>query len=367
MTRLGAGRLVVAAVAGALLGGGPQRAPEAAAFAPGPACTAFVGSCEPVGGMRASRRERFTAGGQGGLGRHLSRAGARRLRCTPEHAGPSCDTAAPKEQPGASLEAEWAATEITGDQNFDTAWMAAWKNKDRIRCPFFKRRATDLLEAALAVGRFILARHKSLLSLAPRSKGGPKATGLSTEALLERIRSDFEERRYYITGKLSREIYNDACFFDAPDPDMPVHGLEKYIDAISNLFEPRASCVELLDLQILAPDLILSRWRLDATLKLPWRPRIKAYTGVTLYELDRQGLIARHTELWSISALDAFVSAVLPNRPGAAPPAPPAAALMELPPHRRSPDPYPLFRAAAANRLRVPMWSSAYLFTGLRR
>ena len=188
-------------------------------------------------------------------------------------------------QPGASLEAEWAATEITGDQNFDTAWMAAWKNKDRIRCPFFKRRATDLLEAALAVGRFILARHKSLLSLAPRSKGGPKATGLSTEALLERIRSDFEERRYYITGKLSREIYNDACFFDAPDPDMPVHGLEKYIDAISNLFEPRASCVELLDLQILAPDLILSRWRLDATLKLPWRPRIKAYTGVTLYEL----------------------------------------------------------------------------------
>ena len=128
----------------------------------------------------------------------------------------------------------------------------------------------------------------------------------------------------------------------APDPDMPVRGLEKYISAISNLFDVRASSVELLDLQVtsvetlgmrkgenahttchsttlqvLAPDLILSRWRLDATLKLPWRPSIKAYTGVTLYELDRQGLVARHTELWSISALDAFVSAVLPNRPGA--------------------------------------------------
>lgn len=148
-----------------------------------------------------------------------------------------------------------------------------------------------------------------------------------------------------------------TCFFDAPDPDMPVRGLEKYISAISNLFEKRHSDLELLDTQVLAPDMLLSRWRLEATLKLPWRPKIKAYTGVTLYELDHQGLICRHTELWSISAADAFVSTVLPQRPGAAPPAPPAAALMRLPPHRRSPDPYPLLRAAAANRLKVPAWS----------
>ena len=147
--------------------------------------------------------------------------------------------------------AEWTA-EITGDEKFDTAWMAAWKSKDSIRCPFFKRRATDVLEAALAVGRFILARHKSLLSLAPRSKGGAKITGLTAEALLARIRSDFEDRSYYVTGKMTREIYSDACFFDAPDPDMPVSGLEKYIDAISNLFETRKSKVDLLDLQVCA-------------------------------------------------------------------------------------------------------------------
>jgi hypothetical protein len=94
--------------------------------------------------------------------------------------------------------------------------MAAWENKDRIRCPFFKRRATDLLEAALAVGRFILARHKSLLPLASSSKGAPKITGQTAEAVLEIIRRDFEEKRYYITGRVTREIYDDACFFDAP-------------------------------------------------------------------------------------------------------------------------------------------------------
>jgi hypothetical protein len=117
-----------------------------------------------------------------------------------------------REQDAALEAVEWTA-EITGDKKFDTAWMAAWKSKDRIRCPFFKRRATDVLEAALAVGRFILARHKSLLSFAPNSRGGAKMTGLSAAALLQVVRSDFEQKRYYVTGKLTREVYRyvDVC------------------------------------------------------------------------------------------------------------------------------------------------------------
>ena len=117
-----------------------------------------------------------------------------------------------REQDAALEAVEWTA-EITGDKKFDTAWMAAWKSKDRIRCPFFKRRATDVLEAALAVGRFILARHKSLLSFAPNSTGGAKMTGLSAAALLQVVRNDFEQKGYYVTGKLTREVYRyaDVC------------------------------------------------------------------------------------------------------------------------------------------------------------
>ena len=113
---------------------------------------------------------------------------------------------------GQELAGLWTE-EITGDEKFDTAWMAAWTKKDKIPCPFFKRRATDVLEAALAVGRFVLARHKSLLVFAPRSsKGGAKVVGLAPEAVLEVIRSDFKDRRYYITGQLTREVYSDVSF-----------------------------------------------------------------------------------------------------------------------------------------------------------
>ena len=192
-----------AVVLGVLLAGPP----EAGAFVPAPVdagcwllrrgaiASAAVGA-QPrgpgVGGaVVASRRA-------GGLRETVALRGAREddgAHATAEH--------------GEALTDEWTA-EITGDEKFDTAWMAAWRNKDRIPCPFFKRRATDVLEAALGVGRFILARHKSLLVFAPRSKGGAKVTGLAPEAVLEVIRNDFQDRRYYITGQLTREVYSDV-------------------------------------------------------------------------------------------------------------------------------------------------------------
>jgi hypothetical protein len=41
---------------------------------------------------------------------------------------------------------------------------------------------------------------------------------------------------------------------------------------------------------------------------------IKPYAGCTLYEVSPEtGLIVSHTEAWSITALDAFVSTIVPS------------------------------------------------------
>jgi hypothetical protein len=202
-------RAVAAVVLGVLLAG---PLPEAGAFVPMPAAlvpaVAFAGSpscCAPAA-ARAPRGGWSVAA--------PSAAGLAARRVGRESTEMSCDSGDGREptKDGQELAGVWTE-EITGDEKFDTAWMAAWQNKDRIPCPFFKRRATDVLEAALAVGRFVLARHKSLLVFAPRSsKGGAKVTGLAPEAVLEVIRSDFEDRRYYITGQLTREVYSDVSF-----------------------------------------------------------------------------------------------------------------------------------------------------------
>ena len=48
---------------------------------------------------------------------------------------------------------------------------------------------------------------------------------------------------------------------------------------------------------------------------------------MTLYQLDRTGLVRRHTETWSVSAPHAFLSTLLPQLPIWGDPAPEVEAL----------------------------------------
>lgn len=112
----------------------------------------------------------------------------------------------------------------------------AEKQSRSIRCPFWRRRAAEMLEPLLVVARFIAARHKSLdllpAELLPVRPSGLKVASLSLEAAMEAVRRDIEDRQYYVTGQLNSSIYSDTCFFDGPDPDMPVRSLVRYRDAL---------------------------------------------------------------------------------------------------------------------------------------
>jgi Uncharacterized conserved protein (DUF2358) len=215
-----------------------------------------------------------------------------------------------------------------------------------VKCPFWRRRFTDAID-------FIAARHKSLalpLLTAQSAHASahacrPKRENTSLQHRVQAISDDFCVRQYYVTGRLSAELYSDDCLFDGPDPDVPVTGLAKYTDATSNLFYRPLSRVDLLHIEVIrgyenaevlasnaAPHAnevdtmvqIRAHWRLEGALNLPWRPKIKPYTGSTTYTFNDRGLVVAHVEEWSISALDAFASTLFPSIRLGAPPAPPA-------------------------------------------
>lgn len=73
--------------------------------------------------------------------------------------------------------------------------------------------------------------------------------------------------------------------------------------------------------QVHDPHTILARWRFAASLNVPGKPKLKPYTGSTTYKINSDGLIYEHLEDWDISALDAFISILLPSF--GAPAAPP--------------------------------------------
>lgn len=192
-----------------------------------------------------------------------------------------------------------------------------------LKCPFWKRRASDFLDAADMVVRFLIIRHKRLDLIGPppswRCDDGPHAAvkqiGLSLQETAEVIQRDWRSdthKGYYITGRLTTTIYRDDCLFDGPDPDMPVRGLRKYLSAASQLFDHGKSRCELLSLDI-EEDVIVARWRMYGILRLPWKPKLPAWTGTTRYHRDGEGLIYWHEESWDVSVLQAFLTTFFPT------------------------------------------------------
>ncbi len=201
--------------------------------------------------------------------------------------------------------------------------------------------------------KFLIIRHKSIIgddlletlellevpgckSIGVRNPDGSiyKHKHLSIDEIRDVIEKDWStnnDRGYYITGRLSTEIYRDDCLFDGPDPDMPVRGLRKYLAAASHLFEAKNSFATLDRLSIEQNDkggspsgsgansgsgsgsVIVAHWTLGGVLMLPWRPEVKPWSGWTKYHLDEDGLIAHHEEGWDISVLEAFAGTMFPE------------------------------------------------------
>ena len=218
-----------------------------------------------------------------------------------------------------------------------------------IKCPFFRRRAADAIDNTAMLFHFLLIRHKSLpwvsdllddpnyspellqdLVTAPGCKPlgryikrhadgtAEKTRYLSLTDIEDRIHHDWtsgltEKQGYYMTGKLDSTIYRDDCVFDGPDPDMPVRGLRKYLNAAANLFDHSSSTAKLLSLEIVDEQTIEARWELEGVLHLPWHPKLPVWTGKTTYHLDNEGLVQLHEESWDISVLQAFTETLLPK------------------------------------------------------
>lgn len=191
-----------------------------------------------------------------------------------------------------------------------------------IKCPFMRRRMADLLDAVDMVMRFLIIRHKSLDLIGPppgcRSPRMSKVKNYNLEIqdLVSTIQQDWRtdtNKGYYINGRLNTTIYRDDCVFDGPDPDMPVRGLRKYLNAASNLFDHSSSTAKLLSLDVIDQNTVVARWELEGVLHLPWHPKLPIWTGQTTYHLDSDGLVYRHEESWDISVMQAFTETLLPQ------------------------------------------------------
>jgi hypothetical protein len=187
-----------------------------------------------------------------------------------------------------------------------------------LKCPWMRRRALDCIDTIEIVARTCVVLPQNIGIVGPPmgcrgdDEAPPKHMGLSIDQVTDVIRQDWKEetmKGYYVTGKMSSSIYRDDCFFDGPDPDMPVKGLRKFRGAASQLFDRKQSTAELIDLQVVEQadgHVIVARWRMNGVLRLPFKPKMPEVVGKTTYYLDDDMLVYNHAEEWDISAIEAF-------------------------------------------------------------
>jgi len=130
--------------------------------------------------------------------------------------------------------------------------------------------------------------------------------------IAKQLEVDLREGQYFVTGKLTRELFADDCRF--VDPTNDVVGLSRYLTALDLLFDNDTSSVELFDVRVTSPTTIEADWSLQGYLRFPWKPRVEPYDGHTTYVLNPEnGLIQTQTQTWSISGAKAIAESFTPT------------------------------------------------------
>lgn len=253
-------------------------------------------------------------------------------QCRPGSTNTHLSMMTPRKETGATLESIQSSLFSSPSSISSLDFLDEWYTRSAgIKCPFFRRRAADMIDSISMVGNFLLIRHKTLVPYTPpgcraglkvqQAAQAKKNTGLDQDMLYNIVRQDWRpdtlksrHKGYYVTGHLNATIYRDDCLFDGPDPDMPVRGVRKFVNSISQLFEKRQTTSKLVSLEWAEEgSKLVAHWELEGALMLPWHPRIPSFSGSISYHFDDDGLIFFHEEDWDITVAEAFVSTVWPT------------------------------------------------------
>jgi hypothetical protein len=149
------------------------------------------------------------------------------------------------------------------------------------------------------LGNFLPPARDATAELAHVNWRAPKATGLSLDALADRVRAELAAREWFVTGDLPPELFSDAFTFK--DDSVATAGVRSYALGVRKLFDQATSRVELVSV---APDAAARAlrvvWRLQGRVNLPLRPTIAPYVVTTTLGVDANtGLIATQLDEFS--------------------------------------------------------------------
>ena len=110
------------------------------------------------------------------------------------------------------------------------------------------------LQAPKLSRRALLTSPLLLATTAAGASG--QAAARSASDLIPQVQHDFQDSQYYITGRLTPDIFAPDCVFK--DPTTNVKGPQAYSKAVATLFDPKRSRADLISIKVGRVDPLLA-------------------------------------------------------------------------------------------------------------
>eukprot|EP00588_Corethron_pennatum_P008566 CAMPEP_0194268490 /NCGR_PEP_ID=MMETSP0169-20130528/2802_1 /TAXON_ID=218684 /ORGANISM="Corethron pennatum, Strain L29A3" /LENGTH=223 /DNA_ID=CAMNT_0039009741 /DNA_START=100 /DNA_END=771 /DNA_ORIENTATION=- len=129
----------------------------------------------------------------------------------------------------------------------------------------------------------------------------PNKQAVDLPTLTKIVTADFTDRRYLVTGDLTKNVYaDDAHFADSNNDFGP--GLDSWVKGVKALFVSDRCRLALTGPVVADGDkrtITFEGWRQVDVFRLPGAPHTPVFTGTTTLTLDPiENIVIDHTEVW---------------------------------------------------------------------
>ena len=130
----------------------------------------------------------------------------------------------------------------------------------------------------------------------------PNKKAVTPDELVQIVKADFTDRKYLVTGQLTKEVYSDHCHFADERDDFGDIGLDRWAGAVNFLFIGEKSKLALtgpVEYDEAKRTITFTGWRQVDVFRLPGSPHTPVFTGHTVLTLDPvDNIIIDHKESW---------------------------------------------------------------------
>ena len=133
-----------------------------------------------------------------------------------------------------------------------------------------------------------------------------KLTNLSNEEFTKILQKDIDENQFLVTGKITREIYDEAATFQ---DEIDIYGMDQWITGTSRLFVGDKSSLRLVGLITVDSNEATFSFDEDLVFNIPLKPVVHLTGKLILKRDPTTGLITSYKEIWDQGVWEVLKSA----------------------------------------------------------